>query len=71
MTRGKQIFEAASNRYDGLLADIDSFSAGAEWADNNPSDETIKRIVKLYKEWYTTESSMSIVEYVKQHWEDK
>ena len=48
-----------------------AFAWGARWADDNPSDETILRIVALYKQWYTTESSGSIEEYVKQHWEDK
>lgn len=47
------------------------FIDGAVWADEHPADKTIKRIVALYKEWYTTESNMGIVEYVKQHWEDK
>lgn len=53
------------------LVCYDHFVKGAEWADAHPSPETINRIVQLYKEWYTTESSMSIVEYVKQHWNDE
>ena len=48
-----------------------AYKTGVEWADNNPSPETIRRVVALYKQWYTTESSGSIEEYVKQHWEDK
>lgn len=43
------------------------FIKGAQWADNNPADETIKRIVTLYKLWYTTESTMSMVDYIKNH----
>lgn len=43
------------------------FIKGGQWADNNPADETIQRIVTLYKEWYTTESMTSMVEYIKNH----
>ena len=72
MDRAEQIKQAQESAYgnDACRA-ADHFKTGAQWADNNPSDETILRIVALYKQWYTTESSGSIEEYVKQHWEDR
>lgn len=70
MKREDQIIEAAKPYADEPLRYL-GFMDGATWADRHPADETILRIVALYKQWYTTESSGSIEEYVKQHWEDK
>lgn len=47
------------------------FELAVEWADENPSEATVLRIVRLYKQWYTTESGMSIVDYIKEHWNDE
>lgn len=68
MDRAEQIKQAQESAYgnDACRA-AGHFKAGAQWADNNPADETIKRIVTLYKLWYTTESTMSMVDYIKQH----
>lgn len=68
MDRAEQIKQAQESAYgnDACRA-AEHFKAGAQWADNNPADETIKRIVTLYKEWYTTESSTGMVDYIKQH----
>ena len=78
MTREEEIYNAMGDaewkHIDGTkdieLFDM-GFKEGAEWADAHPADETIHRIVRLYKRWYTTESQTSIVDYVKKHWEDK
>ncbi len=69
MDRAEQIKRVARKQHS--VSQEVAFEWGARWADDNPSDETILRIVALYKQWYTTESSGSIEEYVKQHWEDK
>ena len=69
MDRAEQIKRVARKQHS--VSQEVAFEWGARWADDNPSDETILRIVALYKESSTTESSGSIEEYVKQHWEDK
>lgn len=68
MDRAEQIKQAQESAYgNDICRAADHFKAGAQWADNNPADETIKRIVTLYKLWYTTESTMGMVDYIKQH----
>ena len=66
MTREDQIIEAAKPYADEPLRYL-GIMEGATWADAHPADETIQRIVMLYKEWYTTESTMSMVDYIKNH----
>lgn len=36
-----------------------------------PSEDTVRHIVQLYKYWYTTETSSSITNYIKEHWDDE
>lgn len=68
MDRAEQIKQAQESAYgNDVCRAAEHFKAGAQWADNNPADETIKRIVTLYKLWYTTESTMGMVDYIKQH----
>lgn len=69
MDREEQIKSVACKQHS--VSQEVAFTRGTEWSDRNPSNATILRIVALYKQWYTTESSGSIEEYVKQHWEDK
>lgn len=65
MTRLEQIREVAKSLHSFRMRQ--GFINGAMWADAHPADETIQRIVTLYKEWYTTESSTGMVDYIKQH----
>lgn len=66
MKREDQIIEAAKPYADEPLRYL-GIMEGATWADAHPADETIQRIVMLYKEWYTTESTTSMVDYIKNH----
>ena len=67
MSRQQHIEAGALAEYGSECRAMYHFTKGAEWADAHPADETIKRIVTLYKEWYTTESMTSMVEYIKNH----
>jgi hypothetical protein len=68
MTREDEIKRAKESVYgDGTCRAAHHFETGVRWADAHPADETIQRIVMLYKQWYTTESTMSMVDYIKQH----
>lgn len=66
MKREDQIIEAAKPYADDPTRYL-GFMDGATWADAHPADETIQRIVMLYKEWYTTESTTGMVDYIKNH----
>ena len=71
MTRGEQIKQVQLSVYGNCTCRAaEHFGAGAQWADNNPADETIQRIVMLYKEWYTTESTACMVDFIKIHLEE-
>lgn len=69
--RQQHIEAGALAEYGSECRALHHFTKGAMWTDDHPADETIHRIVRLYKRWYTTESQTSIVDYVKKHWEDK
>lgn len=69
--RQEQIKQAVIERYGCECRASDHFTEGAAWADNNPSEATVLRIVRLYKLWYTTESGMGIVDFIKEHWSDE
>ena len=68
MTRKDEIIKAAQK--DNIVYDARDramFLEGAQWADRNPADETIQRIVTLYREWFTSDSPTGMVDYIKQH----
>lgn len=44
------------------------FEMGAEWADSNPSEDTIKKCVELYRKWLLSDHiNCNYVAYVKQN----
>lgn len=76
MKREDEIMQAAEKELkdcpyiNTTLIGVDLYLKGAQWADAHPAEETIHRIVRLYKRWYTTESQTSIIDFVKSHWND-
>ncbi len=48
------------------------FIDGAVWADENPSEEVLKRVTVLYKDWLVKQDiDNTPIEYIKKHWNDK
>ena len=66
--RNKDIEQAAHDRYPH---ETWIFIDGAKWADSNPGEETIKRIITIYKRWYSEQSDTSMVEYIKRNWNNE
>lgn len=80
MTREEQIKEKAKEMFPEVKT-LEALSVGiqgkleemAEWADANPSDETIEKILTLYEKWlyldyeHSTDDHMG---YIKRHWND-
>ena len=44
------------------------FIDGAQWADSNPSVETIKKIITIYKRWYSEQLDCSAEEFICDNW---
>ncbi len=65
--RNKDIAQAA---HDAYPHETWIFIDGAHWADQNPSTETINRIIMIYKRWYSEQSDTSMVDYIKRNWDD-
>ena len=68
MTREEEIIEA-SQLY--AKAFQKPFLDGALWADKNTSEEIIKKIVGLYKQWYSEQLDISVEKYIKSHLKEK
>ena len=47
------------------------FLDGAIWADKHPSEATIRKVIDLYKQWYSQQLDGSVTEYVRQHWREE
>ncbi len=68
MGREREIRQAAVEHEWAIVFD-DVFAEGAEWADNNPAESTIKRVIELYKMWYSEQLDVNYVEYIKENWQ--
>ena len=66
--RNKDIAQAA---HDAYPHETWIFIDGAHWADSNTSVETIKKIITNYKRWYSEQSDVSMVEYIKSNWNNE
>lgn len=60
--RAKQIDEMLNNECSVEIAN--AFIRGAQWADNNPSEDTIMQIVEAYKLWVQEFYTMPLTEFV-------
>lgn len=60
--RAKQIAEMLNNECSVEIAD--AFIRGAQWADSNPSEDTIMQIVEAYKLWVSEFYTMPLTEFV-------
>ena len=67
MTREEEI-RASAAKLEYPFPFDDFFLEGAQWSDNNPSEETIGRIVALYKKWYSEQLDISLTDYIRQQW---
>ena len=71
MTRKEQIKEylrvIGSGDMENIPFDV-GFECGVEWADQNPSTETINRIIELYKHWYSSQCDIAVTDYIKQNY---
>lgn len=63
--RKKEIKEKLPRMYAGMG---EQMIRGIRWADNNPSEEIINQVVRLYKEWLTKEPNQPMVTYIKENW---
>ena len=66
--RNKEIAQAAHDTYPH---ETWIFIDGANWADYNPGEETIKRIITIYKRWYSEQSDTSMIDYIKSNWNNE
>lgn len=72
MSRADEIKQAAErlaetkNSYDAQQQCLYDFELAAEWADEHPSEKTIRRIAELYKQWYVSDSQERYIDYIKQ-----
>lgn len=72
MSRADEIKQAAEslaemkNSYDAQQQCLYDFEFAAAWADEHPSENTIRRIVSLYNEWFDSDSQEWYVDYIKQ-----
>ena len=60
--RAKQIEERAN--HERSVSQANAYVRGAEWADSNPSDDTIMEIVEAYKLWVSEFYTMPLTEFV-------
>ena len=60
--RAKQIDEMLDNECSVEIAN--AFIRGAQWADANPSEDTIMQIVEAYKLWVQEFYTMPLTEFV-------
>ena len=60
--RAKQIEEMLNNECSVEIAN--AFIRGAQWADSNPSEDTIMGIVEAYKLWVQEFYTMPLTEFV-------
>ena len=60
--RAKQIADKAS--HERSVSQANAYVRGAEWADNNPSEDTILGIVEAYKLWVSEFYAMPLTEFV-------
>lgn len=60
--RAKLIEERAS--HERSVSQANAFIRGAQWADSNPSDDTIMQIVEAYKLWVQEFYTMPLTEFV-------
>lgn len=47
------------------------FIDGAMWADQNPSAETINKIISIYKKWYSEQSDSSMIDYIQKYYKNE
>lgn len=72
MSRADEIQQAAErlaetkSSYDAQQQCLYDFEFAAAWADEHPSENTIRRIAELYKQWYVSDSQEQCVDYIKQ-----
>ena len=66
--RQKDIAQAARDAYPH---ETWIFIDGAMWSDQNPSVDTINKIISIYKKWYSEQSDLSIIDYIQKHYKDK
>ena len=73
MTREEQIQQAAEAFDIKIISNPWTlFERGAEWADEHPSEEVMKRVAILYKDWLVKQDiDNTPIEYIKEHWNDK
>ncbi len=64
--REQEIKQAAHDKYPH---ETWIFIDGAQWADSHPSEATIRRIIELYKRWYSQQLDGSATDYVLQNME--
>lgn len=75
MSRADEIKQAAErlaetkNSYDAQQQCLYDFEFAAAWADEHPSENTIRRIASLYNEWFDSDSQELYVDYIKQRFE--
>lgn len=75
MSRADEIKQAAEslaemkNSYDAQQQCLYDFEFAAAWADEHPSENTIRRIVSLYNEWFDSDSQEWYIDYIKQRFE--
>lgn len=60
--KAKQIADKAS--HERSVSQANAFTRGAQWADSNPSEDTIMQIVEAYKLWVQEFYSMPLTEFV-------
>ena len=62
MERAKQIADKAS--HERSVSQANAYVRCAQWADANPSEETIMQIVEAYKLWVSEFYTMPLTEFV-------
>ena len=62
MKREKQIEERA--QHERSVSQANAYVRGAQWADSNPSEDTIMQIVEAYKLWVQDFCTMPLTEFV-------
>lgn len=60
--RAKQIADKAS--HERSVSQANAFVRGAQWADSNPSEDTIMQIIEAYKLWVQDLYTMPLTEFV-------
>lgn len=68
MNREEQIDEASVEWYynEAINPDIDdAFKAGAKYADEHPSEETIQKVIEAVKDWLNEQSCCGWIEDVE------